>query len=312
VQPVCSRALTAAVLAGAVLSGLVTTPRAATASLGQAQVQPRVRVLARAALVVDGNTGRAFFARNAATRRQIASITKVMTAMVVLDRGHLTRMITIRQAFITYAIRHGATTAGLHAGERLTAVQLLYGLMLPSGADAAYALADAYGPGPAAFVRALNRTAAQIHLRNTYFANFDGLDYPAGHLGYSTASDVVSMARWALRNREFRALAAAVRYRVPAGAGHRAHTWHNTNLLLGSYPGATGIKTGFTIRAGYCLLFAARRVNSYVVGVVLDSSATDPNSRFGDAAALLNVAFHAHVTVSAARLSKMPGAQARS
>jgi serine-type D-Ala-D-Ala carboxypeptidase (penicillin-binding protein 5/6) len=307
-----SRVLTAAVLACAVLPGMAASPHAAVASPDHAQFQPQVRVLARAALVVDGNSGRTFVARNAATPRQIASITKVMTAMVVLDRGHLARKITIKQAYISYALRHGATTAGLHAGERLTAVQLLYGLMLPSGADAAYALADAYGPGPAAFVRALNRTAAELHLRHTYFADFDGLDYPAARPGHSTASDVVSMGRWALRNREFRTLAATARYRVPAGSGHRAHSWHNTNLLLGSYPGATGVKTGFTIRAGYCLLFAARRGNTFLVGVVLDSSATDPNSRFEDAAALLNLAFRAHVAVSGTQLSRMPGAQARS
>jgi D-alanyl-D-alanine carboxypeptidase (penicillin-binding protein 5/6) len=306
------RALFVAWLACALLFGMISPSQAVVTSPHQPRFQPDVRVLARAGLVVDGNSGRTLFARNAATQRQIASITKVMTAMVVLDRGHLTRKITIRQAYVSYAARSGATTAGLHADERLTAAALLYGLMLPSGADAAYALADAYGPGPAAFVRAMNRTAAGLHLPHTYFANFDGLDYPVGRLGYSTASDVVSMARWALRDPEFRTLAATARYRVPAGPGHRAHTWYNTNLLLGSYPGATGIKTGFTSRAGYCLLFAARRGNRYVVGVVLDSSATDPNSRFEDAVALLNFAFRAHVAVSRTRLTKMPGAQVRS
>ena len=165
-----SRVLTVAVLACAVLPGMAASPHAAVASPDHAQFQPQVRVLARAALVVDGNSGRTFVARNAATPRQIASITKLMTAMVVLDRGHLARKITIKQAYISYALRHGATTAGLHAGERLTAVQLLYGLMLPSGSDAAYALADkartnAAGPGRARTVWHLIRSDAGLSQR---------------------------------------------------------------------------------------------------------------------------------------------------
>ncbi|WP_329520100.1 D-alanyl-D-alanine carboxypeptidase family protein [Spirillospora sp. NBC_01491] len=271
------------------------TPAAGTATTGTSTTRTAAAgpsgIGARSAYLVDDRTGRALWARAAGTRRPIASLTKVMTALVVLRAGHLDRTITIKRKHIAYARRHGGTTAALRAGDRLTARQLLYGLMLPSGCDAAYALADAYGPGRRGFVGKMNGTARRLGLTRTRYANFDGLPWPTAHSTSSTARDQVRLGRAAMRRADFRAVAARRTYRLGATRGHHAYRWTSTNRLLGSYRGATGVKTGTTRAAGHCLLFAARRGGRTLVGVVLASSAARERARFTDATKILNWGF---------------------
>src|SRR5580658_137866 len=144
-------------------------------------------VQAQAAAVADASDGTVLWSRGLNTERPIGSITKVMTAVVVLDAGDLDRPITVPAAVVAYVSSNDASTAGLHPGDTLTATQLLAALLLPSGSDAAYTLATAYGPGIPAFVAKMNATAAALGLTRTHFSNFDGLPYPSVDSNYSTA-----------------------------------------------------------------------------------------------------------------------------
>lgn len=214
-----------------------------------------------------------------------------MTALVVIESGKLNQPITIKQAYIDYVKKNDAGNAALQVNDRLTVKQLLYALMLPSGCDAAYALADQLGNGVPNFVAKMNREAAKLHLSQTYYVNADGLHYPdrQGKYGYSTASDLARLTRYALRQPLFRQVVNTATYWVPATSAHHAYTWTNTNALLSTYPGAIGVKTGTTLWAGDCLVFAARRNGETLLGVVLAS--TSSHQRYVDARALLNWGF---------------------
>ena len=124
----------------------------------------------------------------------MASITKVMTALVVIRAGNLNRTITIPSAVIGYVLEWDASNAGLRPGDKLTVRQLLYAMLLPSGADAAYALAEAYGPGLNAFIAKMNATARLLGMTRTHFTNFDGLPYPTPYSNYSTAANLLTSA----------------------------------------------------------------------------------------------------------------------
>jgi serine-type D-Ala-D-Ala carboxypeptidase (penicillin-binding protein 5/6) len=128
-------------------------------------------------------------------------------------------------------------------------------------------------------------------LGRTHFSNFDGLPWPDGTSTYSTPGNLLAIGRAAMGSAEFRAIVAQRSYRLAGGSGHHAYTWQNTNLLLGSYSGAIGIKTGWTRWAGYCLLFEARRGSRSLIGVVLDSSVTSRAVSFTDADQILNWGF---------------------
>lgn len=268
---------------------VVTVVTAATIPALPASAAGPTGVKAGSALLAELSSGKVRWSKAADTKRPIASVTKVMTALVVLRAGNLDRKITVMPRHINYAIDHGATRAYLRAGDKLTARQLLNAMLLPSGADAAYALADTYGPGRKNFVAKMNRVAKDLKLTRTHFANFDGLPYPTPTAGYSTAREVVKLGRTALTRPVFRTIVARKTYSLAAGGGHKAYRWVNTNRLLGSYRGANGIKTGTTDAAGYCVLFTARRDNRTLIGVVLHS--TTDASRFTDAAKILNYGF---------------------
>jgi len=259
--------------------------RPAAAAAGPAGVQ------ARGADLVNAVTRRQLWSRALNTRRPMASITKVMTALVVIRAGGLNRTVRIPSFVISYVKQHGASSAGLRPGDVMTVGQLLEGLLLPSGCDAALVLAGAYGPGWHGFVRKMNATARALGLRNTHFANFDGLGWPTEFSTYSTPRDLITLGLAAMRLPAFRVIVRQRSYYVPPTAQHHAYRWQNTNQLLGSYPGAFGIKTGHTQGAGYCLLFEARRNGRTLIGIVLDSSGTNPVAAFSDAARMLNWAF---------------------
>jgi len=248
-------------------------------------------VQARGAALENFATGRLLWSRALDTKRPMASITKVMTALVVLRAGGLGRVITVPAAAVSYVRAHEGSSAGLHAGDRLTVQQLLEAMLLPSGCDAAYVLAGAYGPGLTPFVAKMNALAAQMHLGRTHFANFDGLPVPTEYSTFSTPGNLLLIGRAAMAYPVFRAIVSQSRYHLGAGSGHHAYIWHNTNLLLGAYPGTVGIKTGSTQGAGYCLLFEAQRGPSVLIGVVLDSSPSVATASFSDAERLLTWGF---------------------
>ncbi len=278
-------------------------PAAATLAGGPVTAAP-AGVGALGADLADAGTGQVLWGRDANTKRPMGSVTKVMTALVVIQAGNLGRKITVPASAVSYVTSHGASNAGLRAGDVLTARQLLDAMLLPSGCDAAYVLATAYGPGRAAFVAKMNAEARQLGLAKTHFANFDGLPYPTPRATYSTPASLIALGRAAMALAAFRATVDRRAYHLAGRNGHHAYTWRNTDLLLGSYAGADGIKTGFTKAAGYCLLFEAQRGASVLIGVVLHSTATKPGQRFTDARRMLSWGFSV-LAASAARTARL-------
>jgi serine-type D-Ala-D-Ala carboxypeptidase (penicillin-binding protein 5/6) len=248
-------------------------------------------VKARGATLVDAATGQVLWSRDADTERPMASVTKVMTALLVLQAGGLDRPLRMTKAAASYAWQYGGESAAIHPGDVLTVAELLDALLLPSGADAAYTLAQAYGPGLDAFVAKMNAAAARMGLAHTRFTNPDGLPYPSETSTYSTPSDLVALGLAAMRYPVLRTAVDLEFYHLPKGPGHHQYWWDNTNGLIGSYPGAVGIKTGYTDDAGHCLLFEAVRNGRTLIGAVLDSPPTGPSAGAQDASRMLNWGF---------------------
>lgn len=248
-------------------------------------------VKAKGAVLADAVTGQVLWGRDLNTERPMASVTKVMTALMVLDSGHLDQEIRVPQAAFNYAWKYGGETAALRPGDELTVQDLLEALLLPSGADAAYTLANAYGPGLNAFIARMNVTAARMGMTHTHFTSPDGLPYPTETSTYSTPSDLLTLGLAAMRFPVFRSIVDQQFFHLPKARGHHQYWWDNTNDLIGSYQGATGIKTGYTDDAGHCLLFEAVRNGRALIGVVLDSPATGAAAGAQDAARMLNWGF---------------------
>jgi D-alanyl-D-alanine carboxypeptidase (penicillin-binding protein 5/6) len=290
---VCGLLAGTALAASAALGAAAPAARATVSSLAvsSASAAGPSGVAAWSAAVENAATGKLLWSRGLNTERPMASITKVMTAYLVIRAGHLDRKITIPAAVTGYVRAHNASSAGLRPGDRLTARQLLYALLLPSGADAAYTLAKAYGPGLSRFVTRMNATARLLGMRRTHFSNFDGLPYPTSYSNYSTAANLLVLGRAAMRLPVFRSVVAKRSYRLAAGSGHHAYRWKNLNPLLGRYPGAIGIKPGYTGAAGQCLLFEATRHGHTVIGVTLHSPGSISSVNPADATRILNWAF---------------------
>ena len=249
------------------------------------------KVKAKGALLADAATGQLLWSRAATTPRPMASVTKVMTALLVLERNRLSEKIRIPKAAVKYAWHYGGETASLRPGDVLTSKELLAALLLPSGADAAYTLAGAYGPGLSAFVARMNTTAAQLGLRDTHFSSPDGLPYPTGKSTYSTPYDLVQLGRIVMRYPAFRSIVDRSLYHLSKGPGHHQYWWDNTNAVIASYPGAVGIKDGYTDTAGHCLLFEAVRHGRALIGVVLGSPASGVAAGAQAATQMLNWGF---------------------
>jgi D-alanyl-D-alanine carboxypeptidase (penicillin-binding protein 5/6) len=204
------------------------------------------RVEGRAYLVENGANGEVLLARHARARLPIASITKLMTALVALQRAGLEEEVTVSAR----AAASAGASAGLRPGERLTVRELVLAALVASANDAAVALAEHVAGSEAAFAALMNQEARRLGLRDSHFVNATGLDAP-GH--YSSARDVTALARVAMR---YPAIRAAVRARqVTISGGRRLVTW---NDLLGALPGVIGVKTGHTSAAGWSEVAAVR------------------------------------------------------
>jgi len=283
--------LGAALAAGAVTAGAAPAAAAATAHT-PAAVSSQAHalnpadapaVLGRAAYLADAETGRAYYGKRADERMPVASLTKMMTAYVVLKEAKPADTVEVTAADVRHGARGGAAVAGLRAGDRLTVEDMLHALLLPSGADAAHVLARTYGPGVDAFVAKMNAAARELGMADTRYVNADGMPTNGG--GYSTARDQVRLATAVVANDTLRKITSTRYHSVPRTAEHRAYSWRNTNRLLGD-PGVIGVKTGFTRAAGYTLAFAADRDGTRIVGVILGES--DSARRFRTAGALLD------------------------
>jgi D-alanyl-D-alanine carboxypeptidase (penicillin-binding protein 5/6) len=234
---------------------------------------PPPPVTARAYLVEDAASGEVLAARNAAERVPIASITKLMTVLVVLDRRRVADVVSVDAR----AASVGESTIGLRAGERLTVRDLVKAALIQSANDAADALALAVAPDFSAFAKLMNAKARALGLRDTHFVRPDGLDAP-GHV--SSARDVTRLARTAMRIRFVRD---TVRERTDEIAGGRVlHTW---NDLLASFPNVIGVKTGHTAAAGWSEVAAARGSGVTIYATLLGGPSRA--TRNGDLAQLL-------------------------
>jgi len=243
---------------------------------------PVLTVSAPEAVVLDGWTGSVLYAKAANTPRYPASTTKIMTALVVLRRHvAMSRVVTVSP----YAASIPGSTAGLWTGEKLTLWDLLHGLLLPSGNDAAEALAEFITPSSATdFVNLMNLTASRLGLRHTRFLTPDGLDVPGQ---YTTARDLARLARIAMQVPAFASLVHAEWWTARPLNGP-AQTWRNLNKLLWQSRAVDGVKTGTTAGAGACLVSSARKAGRWVIAVNLGSA---PSTRFSDAMRLLNYGF---------------------
>jgi serine-type D-Ala-D-Ala carboxypeptidase (penicillin-binding protein 5/6) len=235
---------------------------------------PNVR--APAAILVEPATGDVVFQREAARERPVASTTKLMTALITLERTKLSRVLTT----VGY---HGApaeSVIGLRGGERMTVADLLRGLLIASANDAAATLAARVGGSQRAFVAMMNSRARQLGLRHTHYANAIGLDDPCN---YSSAEDLVKLTLILRRNAFFREITNLPRVTLHSGAHPR--TILNRNLLVRSVPEVNGVKTGHTSTAGYILVASASKADVTVISVVLDESSEA--ARDADSLALL-------------------------
>ncbi len=248
---------------------------------GPALLTSGAAITAPAAILVDAGTGRVLWAKRAHERRQVASTTKIMTALLALRRLDPHDVVTVDPS----VVRVPLVREGLRAGERVQAWKLFYGLLLYSGNDDALALAIAAAGSRPAFIHAMNAEALRLHLRDTHFRSPSGVEDVDN---YSSAWDLAALTRVAMREPRFRAVVRTARKQVAWSAPTFSKIYLNKNLMLTRYPGATGVKTGYTSKAGRCLVAAATRNGRSLIAVVLQSRDT-----YGDASKLLDLGFSA-------------------
>jgi D-alanyl-D-alanine carboxypeptidase len=238
-------------------------------------------IKARSALLLDVDSGKILFQVDPHGRHAPASLTKVVTALVALDHLRLEQTVTVPASI--NQLPWDSTRMGLRAGERLTVRELLYGLFLNSGNDAAVTLSEAAMP-QATFIALMNARAATLGMGDTHFVNPIGLDDPAH---YTSAADLARAATELLRRfPEVAAMADTPSLTLSATATHHAYALYNLNDLVRTYRGATGLKTGWTGRAGGCLIATATRDGRHLMVVLLASPRI-----FAEAATLLDYGF---------------------
>ncbi len=250
-----------------------------------------------AAYLLDADTNHVLVNINGQKRLPMASTTKIMTALLAIQKGKPDQIVTVQQDAVDEVKKNNGSSAQLVVGDQIRLGDLLYGLMLPSGDDAAIAIADAISGSSANFVRLMNNYAHQLRLTHTHYSNPDGLTYklPDGQVDpnhYTTAADLAQLTHVALQNQIFAQIVELQRYVLPPTSAHHGYTWETTDNLLSYYAGATGVKTGYTLEAGYCLVFSAINAGHHLIGVVLHDSDDDTNQRFIDAQTLLDWGFH--------------------
>ena len=235
-------------------------------------------VSARAAILIDGETGRVLYELNADTRLPMASTTKIMTALLAIERCPMDDAVTASEN----ASGVTGTSIYLGAGETLTMREMLLGLMLRSGNDAAVAIAEHVAGSTENFAAMMNARAASLGA-DACFVTPNGLD-ASGH--GATARAMALIACEAMKNETFREIVATQRAVIPWKNNEYSRVLNNKNRLLTGYDGATGIKTGFTGSAGRCLVFSAEREGFELIGVVLNCA-----DWFGEAEKMLDWGF---------------------
>ena len=247
--------------------------------------RPSPDILAQSAFVFDPLRGWLFYQKSSDTPRPMASLTKLMTLLLAVEYGNLDQMVTVGSDAAAL-VNSNNSAMGLSAGERLSLRDLLYGLIVASGNDAAVAIADHVGGSQSFFVVQMNRRARQLGLTNTTIVSPDGADDG----NRTSAHDLAILAAVALAQPEVQQITSTYRYRIAETSTHKAYTFTSGNDLLpgghSPYSGANGVKTGYTDSAQYCIAFSAQVQGHLIVGVTLGDPS--PGARMADASALLN------------------------
>jgi D-alanyl-D-alanine carboxypeptidase (penicillin-binding protein 5/6) len=247
------------------------------------EAKPAVpHITAKAAILVDMDTGTVLYSRNADAQVEMASTTKIMTAILILESLPLDRQVKVPAAAVGVA----GSVLGLHRGEKFTVEQLLYAMLVPSANDAAVTLAVAEAGSVKAFVAKMNERAAKMGLTNTHFVNNCGL-HADGH--YSSAKDMAKIASYAMHDPVFRRIVSTKEYTLPHAGNIAPRLIKTSNELLADYDWVNGIKTGSTPYAGYCLVSSATKDGLTLVSVVL--GAKDQDTRESESKALLTYGF---------------------
>lgn len=269
----------------------------AASSIAMAASEPKI--LAESAILVEASTGRILYEKNADIERPPASMTKMLTVVLALERLNPLEEVVMSQA----AVFTEDNTLNWATGDRVAAQDMITAVMLVSENGGAVALAEAVSGSTRQFAELMNDKAKEIGCKDSHFMNPNGLPDP-NH--YSTAADMARIAVYCMKDPEFRKIVAtdhsSIRWAYPKDKWSELK---NTNHLLGKYKGANGIKTGWTSAAGGCLAASAKRGDVELITIVMRS--TDQNTRFDDATALLNYGFE-HVrmikVVDARRVEK--------
>jgi D-alanyl-D-alanine carboxypeptidase (penicillin-binding protein 5/6) len=239
-------------------------------------------ITAIAALVLDVDTGVVLYSKNADERLPMASTTKIMTAILVLESLDLDTKVTVSRN----AHFQRGSVVGLQAGEVASVEQLLYGLLVFSGNDAAVALAEKTAGSVTKFVARMNEKAKTMGLANTHFQNPDGLQ-ASDH--FSSCTDLAAMAIYAMQNPVFREIVKTPVYYFPHPSRDTPRELKSSNALLGKYDWADGIKTGSTPYAGYCVVASGTQYGVPLIVVLL--GAVDDPTRWREVEALFNYGF---------------------
>lgn len=215
-------------------------------------------------ILVDTDSGRILYSKNSNHVQSVASISKIMTAIVAIESGKLKKTVTIDESVLK------AYGSGIYVkvGEKLTLEDLLYGLMLRSGNDAALAIADFVGGDVGKFVKMMNEKANELGMKNSIFHNPSGLDEEAEKGNFSTATDMAKVTSYAMQNPTFRKIAGTKKYVLKTNKN--TYVWHNKNKLLNTYQYTTGGKTGFTKKARRTLVSTASKDGLNLVAVTLN------------------------------------------
>ncbi len=253
---------------------------AALGPAGRAHATPAApNISAPDAVVIDGWTGAVLWARRPGALHDPASTVKLMTALLILkDRLPLRRVVTISPEAAFY----GGSTAGLVVGERITVWNLLHGMLMPSGNDAAAALAEAEAGSTFRFVQMMNREAIRLQLWHTHYLSPNGFDMPGQE---TSAADLARLARVVMGFPIFARIVRTRWWTARSVDGRFVHHWSNTNRLLWGSRAVNGVKTGTTPGAGACLVSSAREGSRWVIAVNLGSTEA---TRFHDGALLLD------------------------
>lgn len=224
-------------------------------------------VSAASAVLIEQNSGRILYEKDAFTKRRIASITKIMTAILAIESGKLDQYVKVSEQ----AVRAEGSSVYLKPGEKIKLEDLVYGLMLRSGNDTAVAIAEYVGGSVDGFAFLMNQKAKEIGMLNTHFANPHGLDDHENH--YSTAYDMAILTRYAMHNKIYQKISGTKVHRAPNPTESWDRVWKNKNRLLTKYKYTTGGKTGYTKRAKRTLVTTAAKGDMNLIAVTLN----DPN-----------------------------------